>query len=104
MSAPWKFSPDVIRKARAYVKDNRVAIDPGHEGIYWVTGTRLGSAYRVQTDADHETGKITYITCTCPHGLNIGAGTAKCSHAVAVLLTIKAEREWAARAAAGDPD
>jgi uncharacterized Zn finger protein len=47
----------------------------------------------VQTDADPETRRLTYVSCTCPHGLNTG-GSASCSHAVAVLITIRnAEKE-----------
>lgn len=87
MSA-WHFSPEVISKAYRYLKDGRVHGDPETSQVFWVTGT-ADRAYRVQTDADRERGTATWITCTCAHGKNLGAGSARCSHAVAVLLAVR---------------
>lgn len=89
----WKFSPDVIDKARAYLEEDRLGRDPEVEGIYWVRGSREGRPYRVQTDASAETGKATWINCTCPFGLQQGSGTATCSHAAAVLLAVRQQRK-----------
>lgn len=91
MTAPWTFSPDVIRKARRYVEDGRVVRDPEVPGVWWVTGSSKSRRYRVQTDADPLARTATWINCTCPHGLHTGAGAAKCSHAVAVLLRVTGE-------------
>lgn len=86
----WTFSDEVIEKAKRYLAENRVAIDPEQDTVFWVTGTTQHQrAYRVQTDADPKTRKVTWIACTCPHGQNVGAGTAKCSHVVAVLMLIR---------------
>lgn len=85
---PWTFSPDVIDKARLYLVNKRVTADYEVPGVFWVQGSAQ-RRYRVQTDADASTGTATWINCTCPHGLNVGAGTARCSHAVAVLLAVR---------------
>ena len=81
-----QFSPEVIAKAEQYVRDGRVRLDPNVDGVYWVHGTR---DYRVQTDAHAGRSSGTYIACTCPHGLSVGAGISRCSHAVAVLIAVR---------------
>lgn len=88
MSEPWEFSLDVIDKAHRYIRESRVK--QGADGVWWVSGSAIPITYRVQTDAAD--GKATWITCSCPHGQHAG-GLAKCSHAVAVLLTIRGD--WA---------
>lgn len=87
--ATWEFSTSVIDKARHYLQHGRVRRDPKVAGIYWVAGSDPTRRYRVQTDANPETRTASWITCTCPHGMNVGAGAAKCSHAVAVLLAVR---------------
>jgi len=82
----WTFSPEVIDKARGYLAQHAVVADDGVPGVFWVQGSAK-RRYRVQTDA--ETGRASWINCTCPHGLNTGAGVARCSHAVAVLLAVR---------------
>lgn len=91
MSGGWTFSPEVIDKARRYLDEGRVSLDESVPGVWWVSGSDRTRRYRVQTDADSSTMRATWINCTCPHGLNVGAGTARCSHAVAVLLLVQAE-------------
>lgn len=86
----WTFSSAVIDKAQVYLDEGRVERD-STPTVWWVRGTDPSRRYRVQTDADPTTMRATWITCTCPHGLNVGAGAARCSHAVAVLLLIQAQ-------------
>lgn len=88
MSGGWTFSPEVIAKASRYIAEGRVKADPETDQVYWITGTAK-HPYRVQTDADRESGTVTWIGCSCAHGKNLGAGSAKCSHAVAALLAIR---------------
>lgn len=85
----WQFSAEVIDKARSYLEAGRVEADSDVPGVWWVAGSRRSRRYRVQTDADPATHRATWINCTCPHGLHAGAGTARCSHAVAVLLLVR---------------
>lgn len=92
MSDGWQFSAGVIAKARRYLNDERVGRDPKVDGIFWIKGSER-RRYRVQTDASAETGKASWINCTCQHGLQRGGGTATCSHAVAVLMLIVREME-----------
>ena len=85
----WTFSPGVIDKARSYLAQRRVQADAEADGVFWVRGSDPRRQYRVQTDADPETQRATWIACTCSHGLHAGAGAARCSHAVAVLLAVR---------------
>lgn len=91
----WTFSPSVIDKARTLIAEGKVEevrdliiIDPPDRQIrsFQVVGSR---PYRVRTDAAGSTAS--WITCTCPHGQHAGSMVAKCSHAVAVLITVKEE-------------
>lgn len=84
----WTFSPDVIAKARDYLDAGRVLPDSSAPGVWWVTGSRA-QPYRVQTDADPATRRATWISCSCPHGMHVGAGVSRCSHAVAVLIRVR---------------
>lgn len=86
----WTFSEGVIAKARRYLGDERVSRDETVPGVFWVQGGER-RRYRVQTDADPVKGTATWINCTCKHGMQQGAGTARCSHAVAVLLLVREE-------------
>ena len=88
MTAQWEFSPEVIDKAEGYLRDGRIHRDADVHGLYWVQGSAR-RPYRVQTDASAARGTATWISCSCPHGVNVGAGACTCSHAVAVLLAIR---------------
>lgn len=88
----WTYTPEVIGKARRYLDQKAVAQDPDAEGVYWIKGSAR-RRYRVQTDARVATQRAKWINCTCPHGMNLGAGSARCSHAVAVLLAIRDHRD-----------
>ena len=79
------FSEFVIGKAEGFVESDRVSRDEQVPGVWWVRST---GTYRVQTDHDSGTGKLTWVTCTCPYGVRVGAGWTKCSHAVAVMLIL----------------
>lgn len=98
MSQP-EFSADVIAKARKLLGktvEGKPAVrrDTDHPAVWWVVPSS-GSArdYRVQSDYNAATGTLSWITCTCPHGLNKGGGTTRCYHAAAALLLIKEEIE-----------
>lgn len=71
-------SPDVIEKARRYLREGRV-----HPGFL----VRGSETYRVTTDADPVARTATVLTCSCPYGRN-HTGYAICSHGVAVLIAI----------------
>lgn len=83
----WNFSPEVLRKAKRYVKNGKVS-QTEYEGVYRVQGSAR-QPYTVRTDADRAKRTASWISCSCPHGANQGAGSAYCSHAVAVLLVVK---------------
>lgn len=83
----WTFSPEVVEKARRYLDEGRVTRST-FDGCFWVRGSNPKRRYRVQTDADAEAQRATWITCTCPHGGH-ALGSARCSHAVAVLLSVR---------------
>lgn len=85
----WEFSDSVLDKARDYLADGRVRRDSGSRGVFWVRGSDPLRPYRVQTDADPDRQRASWIACTCPHGSRLGAGSATCSHAVAVLLAVR---------------
>lgn len=87
----WEFSDDVISKAKGFVRRKVVTPDPEVAGVYFVQGSAK-KPYRVQTDASLRRGKVTWASCTCPHGRNLSTGTARCSHVVAVLMVIREER------------
>jgi len=69
------FSDDVLDKATALVQPGvgRVKQDETYPHVWWVEGSG-GKSYRVQEDYDEERHSLTWVTCTCPHGLNRGAG------------------------------
>lgn len=83
-----RFSAEVIEKAEHYLSESRVRRDPNVPGVFWVRGS--GSRpYRVQVDIVEGSPASSYIYCTCPHGLTVGTGVSRCSHAVAVLIVIR---------------
>lgn len=51
------------------------------------------SEYRVQTDEEIEDGNVYWASCTCPHGLSMTRGIARCAHVAAVLMIILEEPE-----------
>lgn len=85
----WTFSAEVLAKASAYLHEKRVYADADVPGVFWVRGTDPMRRYRVQTDADPRTQTARWVMCSCPHGTNVGAGAARCSHAVAALLAVR---------------
>jgi len=87
------FSPPVILRARQGIEDGLVERDAEYPAIWWVRSRNSDSTYRVQSDFDPAKGTLTWITCTCAHGLNVGAGQTHCWHAAAVLLRIRDEIE-----------
>lgn len=101
MTSQPEFSPTVIDKAYRLLgeKDpagaSAILEDPEYPNIWWVTPSS-GSAkrYRVATDLQPGTRILTWITCTCPHGMNKGGGTSRCYHAAAALLLMR--ERWAA--------
>jgi len=84
-----EFSDLVLEKAKR-LSDERVVQDKDYPLIWWVEGNSE-HPYRVQIGADAN-GEIWFATCTCPHGLNKGAGETTCYHVAAVLLRLQ-ERE-----------
>jgi uncharacterized Zn finger protein len=87
-----EFNPDVVRKAEKLLTEDGVTADTDHpHAIWWVTGSN-GDNYRVQADYDPTRRTLSWITCTCPHGLNAGGGAARCYHVAAVLLLLRDEQ------------
>lgn len=82
------FSTEIRRKAEKLLASGKVCQDADYDRIYWMPSSSGHKKYRVQTDYDRVTGDIGWITCTCPHGLNKGAGQTRCYHAAAVLLLL----------------
>lgn len=83
------FSDTVIGKARDLLAAKRVSADPTFFGIWWAESSDGQHNYRIQSDYSSETGKLSWITCTCPYGLMAGAGTTRCYHAAAVLILLR---------------
>jgi hypothetical protein len=84
------FSRETLEKAHLMLRtsESHVEPDPDHRNIWWVV-PRTNVKYRVQTDYDPATKRLTWVTCTCPHGLHAGGGMAKCYHAAAVFILIR---------------
>lgn len=82
-----QFSAAVLAKAdKLLATPQGLVPDPEFPNIWWVTPSGGGKRYRVQANYDPETRTLSWITCTCPHGMNKGAGATKCYHAAAVLI------------------
>lgn len=86
------FSDAVLTKARKLVGAGRLHRDEDHPDIWWVASSAGSKSYRVQSDFDPATRELSYITCTCPHGLNTGAGAAFCYHVAGVLMKLRDEQ------------
>jgi len=85
---PGRFSDDVLAKARKDWEAGNVEPDKDFDTIWWVQGRDITRPpYRVQVL--QREGRIEWITCTCPHGLNTNPGETKCHHVAAVLLAIE---------------
>jgi hypothetical protein len=85
-----EFSEAVRTRARTLLADpDRVEADEQHRNIWYVRGSDGETRYRVQCDFDQAFRTLSWITCTCPHGLNVGAGETACYHAAAVLMLIR---------------
>jgi uncharacterized Zn finger protein len=80
-----EFSTDVLNRAKK-LPDSAMQQDETYREVWWVTGSR-GDKYRIQF------GKG-FVTCTCPHGLNAGAGEARCYHVAAVLMNSERRRQY----------
>lgn len=86
------FSEPVLKKARRLLASQRVTRDKQFDAIWWVRSSAGDHTYRVQSDFDRNTRQLTYVTCTCPHGLIVGAGTSHCYHVAAVLMLLRDEQ------------
>ncbi len=83
------FSDETIRKAREVVRHRLLARDDSDKHVWWVQSLRPGGErYRVQEDVRWHNGRwsMTWVTCSCPHGRNVGAGQPHCYHCASVLL------------------
>jgi hypothetical protein len=83
-----EFSDTVLAKAKA-LSDEKVMPDDDYPDIWWVEASSGDQFYRVQSDYDPGTRTLSWVTCTCPHGLNAGAGETTCYHAAAVLMRLR---------------
>lgn len=95
MTSQPPFSPEVILKAErllgAKTEDGQPKLlrDTAFPGIWWVTPSSGETRrYRVQTDWTPEQQRLSYVTCTCPHGMAKGGGTSRCYHVAAVLMSM----------------
>jgi hypothetical protein len=88
------FSPYVLTKARKLRARGGIARDLEHADIWWAWGNDSSGPYRVQlyrSGLDPERGAVgivTFVTCTCEHGLKQGAGLCHCYHVAAVLMEL----------------
>lgn len=81
----------IMLKAHRLLDEDRVHRDEEHPNIWWVDATPE-KRYRVQCDWDPESKHLSWITCTCPHGLHSGVDDQKCYHIAAVLIVLWNER------------
>lgn len=98
MTGQPEFSPEVVLKAErllgAKTEDGQPKLlrDKQFPAIWWVTSSAGGTRrYRVQSDYDPATKKLSWCTCTCPHGMAKGGGTSRCYHVAAVLMSVRDE-------------
>lgn len=86
------FSEAVLTKARKLLTSERVKRDDEHPAIWWVGSSAGDRTYRVQSDFNPATRRLSWVTCTCPHGLNKGAGKAHCYHVCSVLMLLREDK------------
>jgi hypothetical protein len=83
-----EFSAETLASARRA----EVEADPTAENVWWVKSLNRDKRYRVQTDYNPATNKVSWVTCTCPHGMHAGPDQTRCYHVGAVLMEILARR------------
>jgi hypothetical protein len=83
-----EFSPETLSRAR----QAEATPDPTAENVWWVRSINRDSRYRVQTDYNADRNTVTWVTCTCPHGMHAGPDQTRCYHVAAVLMEILARR------------
>jgi hypothetical protein len=84
------YSAEVLDKAHELLARGGLRPDEEFANIWWITSLNTpGALYRVQSDFNPEKRSLSWITCTCPHGLIVGAGQTHCYHAAAVLITLR---------------
>lgn len=95
-----RFSKDILAKARTLSAGRTaggsplVVRDGAYPNIWWVTSLSGEHTYRVQNDFDPAKGTITWVSCTCMHGLNVDdIGRTSCHHAAAVLMRLLEESQ-----------
>lgn len=86
-----QFSGTVLDKARKLLKFGYFEQDPEQPNVWWVRSSNGTYTYGVRSNFDPETRELSWLTCTCPHGRNKGAGQTRCYHAAAVLITLQEE-------------
>ncbi len=58
-------------------------------GIWWVRGSSGLVDYRLQSDYDPATDRLSWLTCTCAFGMNQGGRLSRCYHAGLVLRSLR---------------
>lgn len=91
----WTFSPMVKERAQEFLSEGRV-YEANGEGRYLIHSTST-KVYSVSIGRDTETNRLLWITCGCAHGSRQGWGRARCSHALSVLLALKAKMKLPTR-------
>lgn len=94
-SREWTFSPEVKERAQEFLSEGRVYAANG-EGRYLLHSTSK-KVYSVSLGRDTETNRLLWVTCDCLHGSRQGWGRARCSHALSVLLALKAKMKLPTR-------
>jgi predicted nucleic acid-binding Zn finger protein len=93
VSGPLHFSSEVLGKAVKLVGEGRVAQDLEHPAVWWVWSKNSPDRpYRVQLGHNAD-GSIAFATCTCFHGLNVGAGDCRCYHVAGVLMCVSRQTD-----------
>lgn len=86
-------SAHVLGKARQAVRLRLVQADVEHpDSVWWVSSLQpqqqAHDPYRVSSDLDPVTRELSWVHCTCAHGMKKGAGSSRCYHVGAVLLAL----------------
>lgn len=90
------FSPEVREKGRRLLVEGKVLAEERSWGDWprWSVRSSSGQqTYQVKADFLERHGSFTFLTCTCPFGTLQPQQRATCSHAAAVLLLLKSQRE-----------